>query len=137
MLQLDLTTASLQFKRALAAMPEHIGTWHGLGWCCLQQGDGEAAIKAFRHALTLDHNFAESHGALGVALVRGGHIHEADIALRRAQKLDASSIAWQYGRAVLAGDAADPRQLNALAFRLLDRPGPFGDPLNEWVAPES
>ena len=133
MLERDLPAARAHLERALRAVPGHIGTWHGLGWCRLLQGDGAGALEAFEHALALNRNFAESHGAIGVALALAGNVAEADQALRRAEKLDPGSVTWQYGRALLAGEVANPRQLQELAARLLDRPGPLGGRLSDWL----
>jgi len=133
MLERDLPAAEGHFERALATMPGHIGTWHGLGWCRLQQGNRAGALEAFQRALALNHNFAESHGAIGVALILGGHTAEADQALRRAEKLDPASVAWQYGRALMNGEVSGPEHLQQLAMRLLDRPGPLGGRLIDWL----
>ena len=69
MFALDLPRAYAGFRKAVANMPEHIGTWHALAWCQILMKDLEGAAATFEHALSLNRNFAESHG--GRAVVAG------------------------------------------------------------------
>lgn len=129
----DFTRARRHLEQAVLRVPEHIGTWHALGWTRLLQGDGAGALEAFRRALRQDRNFAESHGAVGLALAHQGEPEEARRHLDLADRLDPSNVTARYARAVLAGEAGDAARLAALARRLLDRPGFFGDRLHESV----
>lgn len=121
----DWPLAQARFERALQAMPAHVGTWHALGWSRLLQQDTQGALEAFRRALDLDRNFAESHGALGLALAVGGQRAEAEAHLQAARRLDPANVTGRYAQALLAGEAGDLERLLVLADRLLDRPG-FG-----------
>ena len=121
----DWPAAQVRFERALQAMSAHVGTWHALGWSRLLQQDTQGALDAFRRALDLDRNFAESHGALGLALAVAGQRADAEAHLDVARRLDPSNVTGRYAQALLAGEAADPERLRILADRLLDRPG-FG-----------
>lgn len=125
---LDLATARQRFEIAVQRLPEHIGTWHGLGWTCLMQQDFTQARSAFETALALDHNFAESHGALAVALVLGSaHTGQMTNALRedasasieRALRLDRSCLSARYAQALLNGEVNDAAAIRRLAERLI------------------
>lgn len=129
----DWQAAQQRLERAVQAMPTHIGSWHALGWSRLLQQDTQGALAAFRQALDLDRNFAESHGAVGLALALSGHRAEAEGFLEAARRLDPFNVTGRYARALFAGEAGDPARLLALVDRLLDRPGLSGAKLNEEV----
>jgi Flp pilus assembly protein TadD len=131
----DLPEARVQFARATTLMPLHIGTWHGLGWTCLLLQDLPAALAAFQQALALDPNFAESHGAVGLALSLAGRQQEAEPCLARADRLDRGNVTGRFGRALAQGKLQDRAALQELAARLLDnRPGVFRARLSDEVA---
>jgi Flp pilus assembly protein TadD len=121
-----------RFAGAVARMPQHIGSLHGLGWASLLGGDLGQAREAFGRALALDPAFAESHGAVGLVSVLGGDVPTAEASIRTALKLDPASVTARYARAVLQGEAGKDRLLD-LARRLLDRPGFFGESLEDAV----
>jgi Flp pilus assembly protein TadD len=129
----DFPQARVQFARATVLMPRHIGTWHGLGWTCLLLHDLPAALSAFQQALALDPNFAESHGAVGLALSVAGRAQEAEPYLQRADRLDRRNVTGRFGRALAAGKLQDRAGLRDLATRLLDRPGLFAPRLSDEV----
>lgn len=126
--------ARAHFERALAGMPRHVGTWHGLGWACLVLRDPEAARHAFENAIAVDRNVAESHAGLGLALLLAGRPEEAQRPLAQAERLDRANLTGRFARAWQRGQAQDAAALQALAARLLDRPGFFGGRLAEAVA---
>jgi Tfp pilus assembly protein PilF len=130
----DFAQAQDSFGTALATMPAHVGTWHGLGWASLLQGDRARAADAFEHALELDRNFAESHGAVGLMLLLAGRGREANHHLELADRLDRANVTGRYARALAAGEAGHAQALQALADRLLDRPGLFGGRLRDDFA---
>lgn len=115
--QLDSALAS--FERAVALMPAHIGTWHGLGWTRLLLKDLEGAAAAFEQALALDRNFGESHGSLAVVLAMQGRADEASAHAQRARRLDPEGMAAQYAQLLLAGGGDDPAAVERLARALL------------------
>lgn len=129
----DLPLARSRLERAVQLVPQHVGTWHALGWTRLLQEDIAGALDAFRQALGRDRNFAESHGALGLALALSGDRVQAEHHLQVAQRLDPGNVTGRYARAVLAEEASDPARLAQLAGRLLDRPGFFGGKLSDAV----
>ncbi len=111
----QLEDASREFQTALALMPSHVGTWHGLGWCELLQRHYALALDAFEKALALDRNFAETHGGLAVVHARLGHRDAAMQAIERAVRLDRHGFAARYAQAVLDGKADDADAMQALA----------------------
>ncbi|HEX7888955.1 MAG TPA: hypothetical protein VF522_06295 [Ramlibacter sp.] len=127
----DLPLAQKQLETAVQYMPAHIGTWHALGWARLLQGGRAQALEAFQHALALDRNFAESHGAVGMLLALDGQVAQAEHHLEAADRLDANNLTARYARALLAGTAGDAQAVQRLALRLLDRPGFFGGKLSD------
>jgi len=64
-------------EAAATHLAEHIGTWHVLAWVDIMLGDVADARAAFETALSLDRNFAETHGAgqAGAALQRMQRAH--------------------------------------------------------------
>jgi Flp pilus assembly protein TadD len=129
----EFAQARAQFSRASTLMPGHIGTWHGLGWSCLLLQDLPAALVAFQQALALDPAFAESQGAVGLALWQSGRQHEAEPHLARADRLDRSNVTGRYARALAVGMLQERDAVRELAMRLLDRPGVFGPRLSDEV----
>lgn len=120
LLALDLQGARVAYARATELMPGHAGSWHGLAWAQLLLGDLVEAERLLDHALEVDRNFAETHGALAVVYARTGRRTMAQDALRRARGLDAGSFAAQYAQALLDHPELQGEDVMALATRLLD-----------------
>ena len=62
--------ALVAYARATELMSGHAGSWHGLAWTMLLLEDLVEAERLLDHALEVDRNFAETHGALGVVYAR-------------------------------------------------------------------
>lgn len=109
MLELKLNDAVVAFQKAVTLMPEHIGTWHGLGWCQLLLKEAAAAAYSFERSLQLDRNVGESHGGLAAALALQGRKLDAQDSIERALRLDPRNLSARYAQALLDGktDAAD------------------------------
>lgn len=134
MLAGQLQAARPLFQRAIEAMPTHIGTWLGYGWCLFFMKDNAGARAAFERALALDENFGESHGAIAVVEAADGHEEAARAAIRRARGLDPRSLAAAYAQGLLDGEAQDTERFIALAQRSLSRHTmPDGRSLSESV----
>jgi len=134
----DVGGALAAFLKAVAAMPQHIGTWHGLGWTQIVQKDFDAAHHSFNTALVLDRNFAESHGGLAVVLAmqskRQAAAEHAELALR----LDKANLSGRYAQALLSGEVKDASDVQRFARRLLGgRTGPLGGDMGDIIAPEA
>lgn len=121
MLAGELHEARKRFEQALVAMPPHLGTWQGLGWCCLLLGDLDGADTAFEESLGRDRNFAEGHGGKAVVQARRGQSQAARHSIAVALKLDQNCMSARYAEAVLNGQDRDLDHLNALASQLLTR----------------
>lgn len=119
LLEQQFDQAIVRFETALTYMPDHVGTWHGLGWALIQQPNLARAKQVFEQALEMDRNFAESHGGLAVVLALAGDVAAATSAMETARRLDRNSVAARYAAAVLAGDHLDIQRLRQLAARAL------------------
>jgi Flp pilus assembly protein TadD len=115
----DFDAALDQLTKAVKYMPEHIGTWHALGWCHIVGGRWKEADECFVRALALDRNFAESHGGLAVVAALSGRADAAGASVQRALKLDPGCLSARYAQALLAGEIRDVESFQRLAERLL------------------
>jgi len=128
------SAALAYFQKAVSVMPNHIGTWHGQGWAQLVLHDLDAAHTSFEAALALDHNFAESHGALAVVLALQNQAEPANAHIQVAQRLDRGNLSGRFAQAILDGETADARAFEQMARRLLGgMPSALGDSLFERV----
>jgi len=103
----DLPKARDFLERGVKAMPMHVGSWHVLGWTHLVAGDLDSSEKIFRHALTLERNFAETHGALASVYALRGRVAEARAEIAVAERLDRAGLAARFATAVLAAQAGN------------------------------
>ncbi|MED5595862.1 tetratricopeptide repeat protein [Janthinobacterium sp. P210006] len=130
----DLSAARTQLEQAVKLLPSHIGTWHLLGWCRLFEHDLAGARQVFEHALAMDRNFGESHGALAVVQAQLGEREPAAHSIERALRLDPHGLSARYAQMILAGETVDPHAFRQLAFRLLSsKAGIFDDDLGKVV----
>jgi Flp pilus assembly protein TadD len=100
-------------------LPDHIGTWHGLGWSQLIQRQMSSARNSFEMALALDRNFAESHGGLAVVLALENNAQGARESAERALRLDPANLSGRFAQAILQGEVSNPQAFESLARRLL------------------
>lgn len=101
MQQNRLGEARQLLRDATIAMPDHIGTWHALAWVDLLEGDIDAAEASYQFAYDLDRNFADSHGGLALIHVLRGRNDEADLAIRRALRLNPQCPTALYAQTLL------------------------------------
>ena len=134
LLEQDLAGAVSNLAVAVQRLPQHIGSWLGLGWARLLQGERDAALDTFRRALELDPAFGESQAAVGLVLAMLGDPGAAEH-LERAERLDRGGVTARYARALLAGEAAELGQLQRLAQRILGHEAPLGGRLSDWLVP--
>ncbi|CAN7568321.1 hypothetical protein LJR129_004127 [Acidovorax sp. LjRoot129] len=134
MLDGALAEAQAHFYTALETLPGHIGTWHGLGWSQLLAGLLQEALATFQHALDLDRNFAESQGAVAVALFLTGDAVGAKKHADNALRLDKNCLAGQYAAALISGELQSAQALQRLAKRILGaHQGPLGGTMADWI----
>jgi Flp pilus assembly protein TadD len=119
MFALELPRALSEFRQALAHMPGHIGTWHGLGWCQLLAKDFGGAAATFEHALSLNHNFAESHGNLAVLAALQGRSAQAAESARIALILDPACLSARFAQGILAGEMRTTESYERFADKML------------------
>lgn len=116
----DLAGARADFELAVRYIPEHVGTWHGLGWLAVLGGDITTAKSVFERALALDRNFAESHGGLAVVLARAGDRDGASASIALALKLNRACASASYAQTILDGRADDSLTIRTLAESLIE-----------------
>jgi len=104
----DFPRACEFLGRATGQMPQHIGSWHALAWAHLFGGDFAGAEKHFAHALELDRNFAESHGAMAAMLAMKGEREAAEREIEIAERLDRKNMSSQFARALLLERTGGP-----------------------------
>lgn len=115
-----LDHAMVSFARAVAVMPDHAGTWIGLGWTrLLAQSPITEAKAAFQVALNLDGNFAESHGCMAVILAIEGKRQDALRFIEKARRLDKRCWSSQFAQMIVNGTAGDKASVQRLAQRLI------------------
>lgn len=88
LLERDYESAIQSLLQAVNLIPQHIGTWHLLGWTYLLLHQVESAKSSFLSALDIDRNFADTHGSLAVANVLLGEYQEARRYFLRAMGLN-------------------------------------------------
>lgn len=131
----ELSDAREQLLRAVDNLPADIGSWHALGWCQIASGELAGAGHAFRKALAVDRNVAESHGGLAVVDALQGRKSEAEAGIERALRLDPEGLSARYAQMVLSGVASDPEKFRKLALGIISaRPGHIGAMLAQTLA---
>jgi tetratricopeptide (TPR) repeat protein len=113
MLEGAFELAEKNFQTALGYMPEHVGTWQGLGWLYIRQSRLDDACRVFEHCLELDRNFADSHGCMAIALALKGEREKAEAFTEVAFRLDRQCASAVYARSLLSGDFGGVAQLMA------------------------
>jgi tetratricopeptide (TPR) repeat protein len=82
----DTAGGAEALRKGAEIFGDHLGSWIALGWTQFMARDLAGARQTFDHALSLDDNFAETHGGLAVLDVAEGNLERAqrraDIALR-------------------------------------------------------
>ncbi len=90
--ELRFAEAENALLKATKYMPDHIGTWHLLGWSQALLGQPQEALTTFKSALELDRNFGESHGNIACGYCLLGEYHSARRHLKLAHKLAPFSL---------------------------------------------
>lgn len=119
MLQNRLPLAQEALCSAVLAMPDHIGTWHALAWTQLLLGDVDAAERSYQQAYDLDRNFADSHGGLALIHALRGRADEAELAVKRALRLNPQCATALYARTLLLQNNGQVDEANAMLSGLV------------------
>lgn len=115
-----MDVAQQQLRRGLELMPQHVGSWHLLGWAQLVTGGLDAAEATFQHAMQMDRNFAETHGALATIAAMRGEEKRARTLIEIALRLDPQSMAARYAQAVLSGRTGQAGQAQSIVLELIE-----------------
>lgn len=135
MFGLDLPRAYAGFRKAVANMPEHIGTWHALAWCQILMKDLEGAAASFEHALSLNRNFAESHGGRAVVAALQHRSDAAKESVEIALRLDPACLPARYAQAILSGEVKDSASFRRFAEKVLQgQAAPGGGDMRAMLA---
>lgn len=118
MIKLQLPQAKAHLERAHQLMPLHIGTLISLGWINFKTQEFNQAKAVFEKAVSLDHNFAESYGALACALVSLNKIDEAKANMLIADKLDKSNFSSAYARVLLLKNEGKEKESSELLDKI-------------------
>lgn len=122
LLQSDHTAALAAFRQATQTMPQHIGSWHLLGWCQLLLEDVPAARSSFESGLSIDHNFAESHGGLAVAQFIAGDLVAAQRSVDLALRLNRHCLSGLYAQSLLEERSGEGGRAAKLIERIFKTP---------------
>lgn len=99
----DMPQTREQIEQELQHMPEHAGSWHVLAWIHLLQANLEEAGAAFERALSLDWNFAESHGGLAAIAAMKGDRATAEHLIEIAERLDPKCLSAKFAQHAAEG----------------------------------
>ncbi len=117
---LNFAEAAQVFAASVANMPEHIGTWHLLGWAHLLLGQLEQSEIAFASALKLNGNFADSHGAMAVIAIYKQDLESAETSIKVALRLDPRCATAMYAQSLLLQKQGNAEQAQQLTDRILN-----------------
>lgn len=99
----------------------HLGSWIAAGWAHFIKGDLRTCRKRFETALTIDPNFAETHGSLAVLDLLEGSRKGAEERCEIALRLDRKCYSAALARSLLAtqtGNEIEGRRIYELALNM-------------------
>lgn len=114
--------AAEDIERGAQMFGDHVGSWIAAGWAHLLKGDREAARRCFDLALSLDHNFSESHGSLAVVAAMEGHWDDARRLAATAIRLDRASFSGALANALVLRSRGKPEAARQIIERALNTP---------------
>lgn len=118
----DTDKAAAEIDRGAMLFATHLGSWIAAGWTHFLRGDHATARERFAHALALDDNFAEAHGALGVLDLFGGDTAAAQRHIAIAMRLDRDCFAAALGQVLIAKGAGNAERVQAILATALHAP---------------
>lgn len=118
----DADAAATEIDRGAALFGTHLGSWIAAGWTHFLRGDHATARARFDHALTLDDNFAEAHGALGVLDLLAGDAAAARRRIAVATRLDRDCFAAALGKVLIAQGEGNADRVQAILATALHAP---------------
>ncbi|MET0183124.1 MAG: tetratricopeptide repeat protein [Caulobacterales bacterium] len=100
----------------------HIGSWIAAGWAHVLSNDLVAAQNCFDKALSIDANFAESHGSLAVLDFMNGNFDSARRLAQTALRLDSKSFAGALAQSLVLSHGGRNDAARAIVERALHTP---------------
>ena len=116
----EMTTALDNALRATEKFPLSVHLWKILGSINQDLNRGEAAIAAFRQAVSLSGDDPVNHSNLAIALHGQGQMAEAILSLRRVAELDPSDADTHYNLGVLLKESGRFKEAIAAYRRALN-----------------
>jgi tetratricopeptide (TPR) repeat protein len=110
----DTAGGAEALRKGAEIFGDHLGSWIALGWTQFMARDLKAARQSFDHAMTLDDNFAETHGALAVLDIADGNLDSAGRRADIAMRLDRQCFGGMLAKLLLAeakGNAATAQRI--------------------------
>lgn len=114
-------TGMKALRKGAEIFGDHLGSWIALGWTQFMERDLKSARVTFMHALSLDDNFAETHGGLAVLDFAEGDLGSAQRRADLALRLDRECFGGMLARILLAeakGNAVAAQKLWEKAINL-------------------
>lgn len=118
----DIDEAAAEIDRGATLFATHLGSWIAAGWTHFLRGDHATARERFTYALTLDDNFAEAHGALGVLDLLAGDAASARRRIAVATRLDRDCFAAALGQVLIAQGEGNAERVQAILATALHAP---------------
>jgi tetratricopeptide (TPR) repeat protein len=113
----DTAGGTAALRKGAEIFGDHLGSWIALGWTQFMAKDLAAARQTFDHALSLDDNFAETHGGLAVLDVADGKLDSAQRRADVALRLDRECFGGMLAKLLLA----EAKGNAAMAQRIWDK----------------
>ena len=123
----NLDLAENYAQKAVQFMPNHIGTWHVLGWCHILKGNAAQAQLALDQAYALNSNFPDTLGALAVVQAMQGNFSQAEQWIQRAFHHDPESMAAVFAQHVILSQQGDQAAAQQKMNLILSRRAPSSD----------
>jgi tetratricopeptide (TPR) repeat protein len=128
------TESVAALQKAVELLPDSVGIRVTLGWATVTTRDMVRAEQIFRDALDIDHNFAEAHGGLAVALAFQTRVDAAKEAIKRARGLDPHGFGAVFAQTILLKvQGKDKMATDILAGLLQQAPRPDSKTLIEQI----
>jgi tetratricopeptide (TPR) repeat protein len=132
---IDAATISLEQTVQASNMRSHLGTWQTLAWCYILRRDLDGAERVLKQALDIDHNFAETHGAMAVVAIMRGNIDSATREIKRANGLDEDNFSAKFAQSLVETVGGNKAQAAQLIEQILTQAKlPDGRPVQAAIA---
>lgn len=114
--------ALINIDRGAEMFETHIGSWIAAGWAHFIENDLLGARERFEKALSLDQNFAESHGSLAVIDFIEGRLEESKRKTKTALKLDANCFSAALAQVMRLSSNGNSKRAEAIFQKAMHTP---------------